>query len=124
MFRMAWPLAARAASAVGDDAASKALLGLLEGRAPAELPPVVGAELALARARLLPEGPARTSALDAAVTVSRAAGSPYHLAQALLDLADSRRSGGGDAAGLVAEARSIGRALQAPLLTRRADEGG
>ena len=124
VFRMAWPLAARTAGATGDEPATKTLLSMLEGRLPGEYSPVVGAELALARARAVPDAHARTPALEEAVARSRAAGSPYHLAQAILDLAEHRRLTGEDADGLVdrlaAEALSIGEALGAPLVVARA----
>ena len=115
-----WPLAARAATATHDDAATKALVGMLDGRHQGELSPLLRAELALTRARALPEAEARASALGDAVAASRAAGSPYHLALALLDLADAQRSVGQDAPELIAEAMSIGRVLRSPLVVRRA----
>ena len=59
-------------------------------------------------------------AQSAAVGASREAGSPYHLAQALLDLAESRRDIGDEAGDLVAEALAIGQVLRSPLVIRRA----
>ena len=121
MFRLAWPLAARAATATHDDAATKALVGLLDGRHDGELSRLLRAELELTRARALPDPTARAVALDEAVAGSREAGSPYHLAQALLDLAEARRALGDDAADLVAEALGIGHALRSPLVIGRAE---
>ncbi|MBF4767086.1 AAA family ATPase [Nocardioides agariphilus] len=123
IFRMAWPLAARAAHANHDDAATKALLAMLEGRLPGEFPPVVRAELALAGARALPDADARTPALAAALTLARSAGSPYHLAQALLDVAEDGSSTEADPDRVdpaVAEALAIGEALGSPLVIGRA----
>ena len=121
MVQLAWPLAARAATAAHDDAATKALVGMLDGRHEGELSPLLRAELALTRARVLPDAQARASALGDAVAASREAGSPYHLALALLDLADAIRSVGRDAPELVADAMSIGRVLRSPLVVRRAE---
>jgi hypothetical protein len=50
--RWAWPLAARAAHALGDAAAVGELLNLLEGHQPGHLAPMLRAERDLARARL------------------------------------------------------------------------
>ncbi len=55
MFRLSWPLAARAATATHNDAATKALVGMLDGRHDGELSRLLRAELALTRARSLPD---------------------------------------------------------------------
>jgi len=69
----------------------------------------------------MPDREARAASLAEAVTASREAGSPYHLAQALLDLAEARQALGENAADLVAEAMSIGQVLRSPLVIRRAE---
>jgi hypothetical protein len=93
----------------------------LDGRLIGELPPLVRAERRLVLARRIEEPTARTSAIEDAVTDLRAEGSPYHLALALLDLAEAQRSAGKDPADVVAEAASIGAVLRCPQVVVLAD---
>jgi tetratricopeptide (TPR) repeat protein len=88
--RWGWPVAARAAAAIGDDEAVDFLLGVLDAHPVGHLPPIVRAERDLAVAkRLVTTNLTRgVDALDAAIVQLRAAGSPYHLAHALLDRAE------------------------------------
>ena len=122
MFRLSWPLAARAATATHDDAATKALVGMLDGRHQGELSPLLRAELALdpgpgAAGRQRPARrpsatPSRPRARPGRRTTShwRCSTSPTR-----------QRSVGQDAPDLVAEAMSIGRVLRSPLVVRRAE---
>jgi tetratricopeptide (TPR) repeat protein len=120
-FVLAWPLAARLAYQLSDSGAMSALLGKLDGRLIGEIPPLVRAERRLVLARRIEEPTARTSAIEDAVTDLRAEGSPYHLALALLDLAEAQRSAGKDPADVVAEAASIGAVLRCPQVVVLAD---
>jgi class 3 adenylate cyclase/tetratricopeptide (TPR) repeat protein len=119
-FVLAWPLAARAAHELDDGVALHEVLALLEGRHDGEVPVMVRAERRLAEARLVPDAPERVAAIEDAVTELRAVGSPYHLALALLDLAESMRAAGKDPADVVEEAASIGSTLGAPQVVGRA----
>jgi hypothetical protein len=113
--RWAWPLAARAAHELGDDAAVADLIALLDSHQPGHLGPMLRAERDLVRARLAAIG------FEAALTSLRERSTPYHLAHGLLDHADYlARHGDPDAAAqAVAEARDIGRRLRCqPLLDR------
>jgi tetratricopeptide (TPR) repeat protein len=121
--RWAWPIAADAALALGDEAAVERLLGRLLQLRPGHVPPVLRAESQRVRARLLAGRADRSAveAFDAAVQAFRQLGSPYHLAVALLDQADYlAETNGVQAAGpLAAEAEDIaGRLGALPLLER------
>jgi class 3 adenylate cyclase/tetratricopeptide (TPR) repeat protein len=124
--RWAWPLAARTAHELGDDAALSDLIALLDSYQPGHLAPMLRAERALARARLAGangEGDQAAAAFAAAITGLRERSTPYHLAHGLLDHAEHlARRGDTDAASLaVDEARDIARRLRCQPLLDRAD---
>jgi class 3 adenylate cyclase/tetratricopeptide (TPR) repeat protein len=126
--RWAWPLAARLAHDLGDDATSRELLTLLDSSPPGHLAPMLRAEGDLARARLAAAGgdQAADAAFAAAISRLRAMSTPYHLAQGLLDHAQhlSRGGDGATAAVALAEAGDIARRLACqPLLDRIAELG-
>ena len=119
-FVLAWPLAVRAAHELGDREAFDELLALLDGYYDGELPVMVRAKRGLATARRVPDSTERVAAIEDAVTHLRAAGSPYHLSLALLDLADAQLLAGKDPADVVAEAATIGTTLGSPTVVDRA----
>ena len=121
--RWAWPIAADAALAVGDDAEVERLLDRLSQRRPGHVPQVLRAESLRIRARLLAirSDPQTGAAFDAATKALRELGSPYHLAVGLLDHADYLASAGETetASQLAAQAETIAHELGAkPLLER------
>jgi class 3 adenylate cyclase/tetratricopeptide (TPR) repeat protein len=121
--RWAWPLAARCALELGDLAGVRELLDMLDRYQPGQLVPLLIAERALARARLADaEGQEQASQLFAeALSSLREHGTPYHLAQGLLDAAERMRRNGrdDDARELIGEAAAIAGSLQArPVLDR------
>jgi len=116
--RWAWPLAARTAWELGDGAAARDLLAMLDALQPGRLPPILRAERDLARAR------ANEGDFVAAITSLRELGIPYHLAHGLLDYAEvlSRLGETDAAAAAVGEATAIAVQLRCqPLLDRAAD---
>ena len=124
--RWAWPLAARAAHELGDNAAVGDLIALLDSHQPGHLAPMLRAERDLARARLAAadeDGEAAAAAFAAAITGLRERSTPYHLAHGLLDHAEYlNRHGDADAAAeATAEARDIARRLRCQPLLDRAD---
>jgi len=121
--RWAWPLAARAAHDLGDTAAARDLLALLDDRQPGHLAFMLRAERDLARARLaVADGePAAAAALGNAVSSLRERSTPYHLAHGLLDYAEYLARQGDAAGSAIAEARDIGRRLRCQPLLDRAD---
>ncbi|HUA31144.1 MAG TPA: hypothetical protein VMC03_19845, partial [Streptosporangiaceae bacterium] len=119
----AWPLAARVAHELGDAAAGGELLAQLDAHPPGHVPQRLQAERDLARARLAAAAgdPAAGPALAGAVSGLRAHGTPYHLAQALLDHAQYLLAQGdtGAAEAAIDEARTIAGQLRCqPLLDR------
>jgi class 3 adenylate cyclase/tetratricopeptide (TPR) repeat protein len=113
--RWAWPLAARTAWELDDDAATGELLAMLDALQPGRLVPMLRAERDLARAR------ANGGDLAAAITGLRELSTPYHLAHGLLDYAEElTRRGETDAAAAAAdEATAIAVQLRCqPLLDR------
>jgi class 3 adenylate cyclase/tetratricopeptide (TPR) repeat protein len=119
----AWPAAVRAAFDRDDLDAVRRHLELLDSHPLGHVPPLLRAERSLARARLAAarDEPDADGPLAAAVAKLRTAGSPYHLAHALLDLADHRaRTGTDDAGVLVDEAELIAARLAAGPLAERA----
>ena len=126
LVRWAWPLAARAARDLADNATTTDLLALLDGYPPGQLTPMLRAERDLARARLTASnggGPDAATAFAAAVAGLRQHSTPYHLAHGLLDYAEYlTRVGDTEAAeAAIAEARGIaGRLRCQPLLDRAA----
>ncbi len=125
--RWAWPLAARAAHELRDDAAAGDLIALLDAYQPGHLAPMLRAERDLARARLTGEdgGPAvaAAAAFTAAIVGLRERGTPYHLAHGLLDHAEYLiRQGDTDAANAALdEAHAIASRLRCQPLLDRAD---
>jgi class 3 adenylate cyclase/tetratricopeptide (TPR) repeat protein len=120
-FVLAWPLATRLAHEVSDGEALTWLRTMLDTHQIGEIPPLVRAERRLSEARLLDDPSTRVAAIEDAVTDLRAEGSPYHLALALLDLAEAQVAAGKDPADVVAEAASIGAVLRCPSVVDRAD---
>ena len=120
-FVLAWPVAVRAAHELGDRAALDELLALLDGRYDGEIPVMVRAERRLAMARVLLDPEERVAAIEDAVTDLRAVGSPYHLALALLDLAEAQQDAGKDPSDVIAEAATIGATLGSPQVVERAE---
>jgi class 3 adenylate cyclase/predicted ATPase len=124
--RWAWPLAVRAAWQLGDSSATTELLGLVEGRQPGQLGPLLRAERDLARARLAARdgGEAAEEAFALAIRGLRERGTPYHLAHGLLDHAEYLTGLGrlDAAAAAIGDARGIATALRCqPLLDRAAE---
>jgi hypothetical protein len=124
--RWAWPLAARMAHELGDDAAVGDLIALLDSHQPGHLAPMLRAERDLARARLTAangDGDQAAAAFAAAITGLRERSTPYHLAHGLLDYAEYLiRRGDAEAAAQAAdEAGDIGRHLRCQPLVDRAD---
>jgi len=121
--RWAWPLAARAAHELGDTAAARELLALLDDCQPGRLAPMLRAERDLARARLAiaDDEPAAAVAFADAVTGLRERSTPYHLAHGLLDYAEYLARQGDAAGSAIAEARDIGHRLRCQPLLDRAD---
>jgi len=117
--RWAWPLAARCAYELGDTAAVRELLDLLDSYQPGHLAPMLRAERDLARARLR-DGDA-AEAFAAAVKSLREQSTPYHLAHGLLDHAEYLLASGDGpaAAAAIDEARDLAARLRCqPLLDR------
>ncbi|HTX00127.1 MAG TPA: hypothetical protein VMD59_15190, partial [Acidimicrobiales bacterium] len=122
--RWNWPLAARLARQLGDDEAGAELAGLLDAYPRGHLPALLRAERELARAWAGAggEGGAGAEPFVRAAAALRGAGSPYHLAQGLLDLAERQLLVGevAGAADALAEASAIGQRLACPPLIERA----
>jgi class 3 adenylate cyclase/tetratricopeptide (TPR) repeat protein len=120
----AWPLAARAAHDLGDTAASRELLDMLDDCPPGHLAPVLRAERDLVRARLADSDgdSAAGAAFAAAIDILRQLSTPYHLAHGLLDHARHlTRLGDIEAAEKVTgEACDIARRLRCQLVLDRA----
>jgi class 3 adenylate cyclase/tetratricopeptide (TPR) repeat protein len=127
--RWAWPLAVRCAYELGDTAAVRELLDLLDSYQPGHLAPMLRAERDLARARL-PGGDragdgdeTATASFAAAIAGLREQSTPYHLAHGLLDHAEYLLSDGDAqaAAAAIEEARAIAGRLRCQPLLDRAD---
>ena len=119
-------MAIRIAMKLGDNDAVDELVGVLAGYPIGHLPPLLRAELGMARARLRAAAgdPEAGAAIAARVTEFRALSSPYHLANALLDYADflCTHEQAPEAELLLDEVRGIGERLGARPLIARADE--
>ena len=118
-----WALAVRAAFELGDIAAVRELLALLDSHQPGHLSPDLRAQRDLARARLAGHDgdPAAGAAFAAAITSLREHDTPHELATGLLDQAGYlKHTGHAQAASAaIAEAREIaGRLRCEPLLDR------
>jgi class 3 adenylate cyclase/tetratricopeptide (TPR) repeat protein len=121
--RWAWPLAARCAYELGDTAAARELLDLLDSYQSGHLAPMLRAERDLIRARLAVDDGDTAASFTAAIAGLRAQSTPYHLAHGLLDHAEYLlRTGDAEAAtAAIEEARDIaGRLRCQPLLDRAA----
>jgi class 3 adenylate cyclase/predicted ATPase len=121
--RWAWPLAARTACVLSDDATMGDLIALLDAYQPGHLAPMLRAERDLARARLAASADdlAAASAFTAAISGLRDRSTPYHLAHGLLDHAGylARRGDTDAATAAIDEARAIASRLRCqPLLDR------
>ena len=123
MIVWSWPIAVRAAEALQDSAAVAELIAALDARPVGHVPPLLRAERELALARSAPREEAMRR-FAAALAMLRRFGSPYHLAQGLVDQA-SFLVADGDAETsreLTAEAVAITERLGAAPLLRRARE--
>jgi class 3 adenylate cyclase/tetratricopeptide (TPR) repeat protein len=121
--RWSWPFAADAAIALGEWAEVTRLLEWIEEHPPGHIPALLRAArlLVLARLPTAAGDDDRSAHFDAAVKAFREAGSPYHVAVALLDHADHLRATGDPetARQVAGEATEIARRLGArPLLER------
>jgi hypothetical protein len=123
--RWGWPIGARAAHDLGDDAAVEGLLVYLDDELPGRLAPMLRAERDLARSRLAARRAAPDAAerFAAAIDALRRMGTPYHLAQGLLDHAEHLVASGDPTAAelAVAEAREIAQRLGCRPVLERAD---
>jgi len=123
--RWAWPLAARVAHELGDNAVTADLLAQLDSHRPGHLAPMLRAERDLARARLAATDgdPAAASAFAAAISSLRELSTPYHLAHGLLDHAQYLAVHDAEAAeAAISEASNIAHGLHCqPLLDHAAD---
>jgi class 3 adenylate cyclase/tetratricopeptide (TPR) repeat protein len=120
-----WPVASRAAHALGDAAAAAELLALLDAHPVGHLTPVLRAERDLTRARLAGCGHdgAPDRRFETAIAELRRFPAPHHLGHALLDYAEQLSVAGEHAAATsaVGEARQIAERLRAKPLLVRAD---
>jgi class 3 adenylate cyclase/tetratricopeptide (TPR) repeat protein len=121
--RWAWPLGIRMADEIGDPAAARELIAIVDAYPRGHVPPVVRAERDLAMARLAAESsdPDAGELFTSAIAGLRALESPYYLASGLLDHAEFLHAQGDGRAALelIAEARGIGSALRVqPVLDR------
>jgi class 3 adenylate cyclase/tetratricopeptide (TPR) repeat protein len=121
--RWAWPLAARAACELGDNAAVSELLALLDSYQPGHLAPMLRAERDLARARLASKNGDRAASASFASAIGslREGSTPYHLAHGLLDYGHHLRQlrDTEAATAVIGEARRIAQGLRCrPLLDR------
>ncbi len=123
--RWAWPLAAHCAYELGDTAAVRELLALLDSYQPGHLAPMLRAERDLTRARLAADDgdEAAAASFAAAIKSLREQSTPYHLAQGLLDHAEYLLASNDAqaAAAAIEEARDLaGRLRCQPLMDRAA----
>ena len=126
MIQWAWTLAIRTAQALSEVEIASQLLALLDSHPIGHLSPLLRGERALASARLAAVSniSVATPDFDSAIAALRHAGSPYHLAQGLLDEAEYL-AGERDSQAvmeLVSEARTIGEKLSARPLLERCDQ--
>lgn len=125
--RWSWPIAARAARALGDRSAVETVLAKLDAHPVGHRPPILRAERQLVAALLeadaaSPPTAAQVDAVAVAVDALRSVGNPYQLAHGLIDLAEvMTRVDGMGTDELLDEARSIAERLGCrPLLERAA----
>ncbi len=104
--RWAWPLAARSARALGDDAALRNLVGVIDDHPVGHIPPVLRAEADLARIDLGDVSPAEVDATyERVISTLRDLPAPYNLGWALV-----HRGRDGDLAEAAAIAERLGSA--------------
>ncbi|HKC28199.1 MAG TPA: adenylate/guanylate cyclase domain-containing protein [Jatrophihabitans sp.] len=117
---LGWPAALRTAFELDDDNAVTTLLGALDEHPVGHVPALLRAERLLADAkRTAPRDPdAARTVFDTAISQLRAAGSPFHLAHALLDYATVCSA----AEELIDEAADIATRLGCAPLARRVAE--
>ena len=124
VIRWAWPVAADAALALGDEAEVDRLLYWLNAHPFGHIPSVLHAEGARIQARLLASHshPDAEHAFTTAVKAFRELGSPYHLAKGLLDQAQHLAATGDTqtAEQLATEAGTIAERLHAKPLVQQA----
>ena len=119
--RWAWPVAARAAYGLGDLAAVRSLLAMLDSYDIGHLVPLLRGYRDLARAWLARDDMAAEADFDSALGRLRRIRAPYWLAHALLDHAEWPATLGDDAASLeVQEAYTIADQLRCRPLSQRA----
>jgi class 3 adenylate cyclase/tetratricopeptide (TPR) repeat protein len=120
--RWAWPLGVRLARELGDTAAVREMVSVLDAFPRGHLPPALRAERDFAAAVVDAEpGPARAEAFRTMVTMAREHRNPHRLAFALLDYAEELNRAGQPeaAAAAIAEAVEIAGILGArPALER------
>ena len=125
MIGQSWSLGIRAARTLGDADAVEELLAFLDAYPVGHLTVLMRAERDLARARLAGSAGGRGAEelFGKAVAAHRRVGSPYHLAQALLDHAEFLAATGQPdrAETAAAEARALSEALGARPIVDRAD---
>jgi class 3 adenylate cyclase/tetratricopeptide (TPR) repeat protein len=123
--RWAWPLAARSAHELRDNAAARDLLALLDSYPPGYLAPMLRAERDLVHARLAADDGdgdgSAAAAFTAAIKSLRELSTPYHLAHGLLDQAQYLAAADDAALTALAEAREIAGRLRCQPLLDRAD---
>ncbi|MEJ7708083.1 MAG: adenylate/guanylate cyclase domain-containing protein [Nocardioidaceae bacterium] len=124
--RWAWPMAADAALALGDQVEVDRLLDWLDTHPVGHVPTVLRAERKRIHAKLLAArgDPGSVQAFEAAIQACRDLGSPYHLAVGLLDHAEhlAETTGVQAAEPLALEAQAIAERLGAnPLIVRARD---
>jgi class 3 adenylate cyclase len=119
---MGFPLGMRAAFDVGDDDGVQALLDMLDGFADGQIPLLLRAERALAKAKLLARNDREEGhvALANAVTRVRETGCSMYIAHALLDMAQLGNPTAAERADLVREAEAIAAELDCQPLAERA----
>ncbi|MBE7187958.1 adenylate/guanylate cyclase domain-containing protein [Jatrophihabitans endophyticus] len=116
-----WPIAVRAAFDTGRVDVARRLIALLDAPPVGRLAAIARSNLALARARLatVTADPGAPALFEAAIDELRTTGSPFHLAQGLLDAADDGRSRGVEVTALESEAAQIADRLGAAELRGR-----
>jgi class 3 adenylate cyclase/tetratricopeptide (TPR) repeat protein len=120
--RWAWPLAARAAHVLGDLAAERELLAVLDAHPIGHLPLLLRAEADLARGRLTVDPDEAGALFERGIAVLRRVPFPFHLGDGLLDYADLMLITGDHASAeaAVTEATNIAERLRAAPLRERA----
>ncbi len=125
LVRWAWPMAARAARALGEAAAVSELVAMLDAHPAGHLPAILRAYRKLERAWAEAAGASEQAvgSFEEAITALKEVGNPYELAQALIDHATWLAGIGETARASAAldEARETATRLRCPPLRLRAD---